>query len=244
MQIQTRVHETRTPQDYVWPLKPQTSAPISNCTNYISCILSFSPPSHSKALVIPLTIFSCRKFCTLQEENAYFQVPLPFISKCIPVLRLEWQTIQEEERVGESQILRNKKERKRQIFTDEGLAVCSTRRPLYYSMALTWKDVGLRGQQLWGRPGEKDPRHGTLSLLCPLHGPKAQSLNLKGTCKNLLVITHDYGYIYKWFTLKLLGSFQNPTGDRREISDGELVFLSAYHSDAQLNVIFASQGDI
>lgn len=123
MQTQTLVHETWSSQDYIWPLKPQTCAPISNFTNYINCVLSFSPPSHSKASVIPLTIFSFENFCTMKEENSYIQMPLLVFSKCIPVLRLEWQTILEEERVGKRQILKSKKKIKRNIFTDKGLAV-------------------------------------------------------------------------------------------------------------------------
>lgn len=65
-----------------------------------------------------------------------------------------------------------------------------------------------------------------------------------GACTNLLVITHDYGYIYKCL-LKLLGPFQPlQETEGKSNSDGELVFLSAYHSNAQLNVIFCFPGYI
>lgn len=51
-----------------------------------------------------------------------------------------------------------------------------------------------------------------------IHGPKAESLNLKGVHENALVIvTQDYRYFSKWISLRFWGAFHNPVGNRREI---------------------------
>lgn len=58
---------------------------ILQVTYILFSVLFF--PSHSKALKMLLIIFCFQNSTTLQEKKAFFQLLLPFISKCIPIAK-------------------------------------------------------------------------------------------------------------------------------------------------------------
>lgn len=178
----------------------------------------FFPPSHSKALKLSLVIL-CFQNCA-SGKCLLTTVLIPHLFKCIPAAKITRANYLGGGRSGErSNLEEQESEKKTGFHRWGGLQFVQ----LTNFFAIVWEDrtrgnntcgVGLGRRTL----GLGAPSFGRACSAHSLHGPKAESLNLKGVHRNVLMITtHNYIYLLKWFILKVLGPLQNSAGDRKKI---------------------------